>query len=105
MRRFTTSFRSILHFALDFDELGSQNLATAVPNFIRYSGTLKDAQGAAFTSAAAGGTFAIYKQQDGGAPVWMDTQTVTPDASGNASVLLGGTTATGLPTDLFSQEE
>jgi hypothetical protein len=52
-----------------------------------------------------GVTFAIYKQQDGGAPVWMETQTVTPDASGNYSVLLGSTTATGLPADLFSQEE
>ena len=35
----------------------------------------------------------------------METQTVTPDASGNYSVLLGSTTATGLPADLFSQEE
>ncbi len=78
---------------------------TAVPNLIRYSGTLKDAQGAAVSSTAAGVTFAIYKQQDGGAPIWMETQTVTPDASGNYSVLLGSTTATGLPADLFSQEE
>ena len=26
-------------------------------------------------------TFAIYKQQDGGAPVWMETQNVTTDAA------------------------
>jgi len=64
-----------------------------------------DAQGAAFSSNATGVTFAIYQQQDGGAPVWMETQTVTPDASGNYSVLLGSTTAAGLPADLFSQEE
>lgn len=50
-------------------------------------------------------TFAVYKQQDGGAPVWMETQNVTLDASGNYSVLLGSTIATGLPADLFSQEE
>ncbi|MGA2372771.1 MAG: tail fiber domain-containing protein [Candidatus Korobacteraceae bacterium] len=106
MRRFRTNI-SVLFSILLLISMGfaQQNLATAVPNLIRYSGTLKDAQGGAFTSTAAGVTFAIYKQQDGGAPVWMETQTVTPDASGNYSVLLGGTTATGLPADLFSQEE
>ena len=83
-----------------------QAATTSVPNLIRYGGTLKDGQGAALASSTAVGvTFAIYKQQDGGAPVWMETQNVTPDAGGNYSVLLGSTTATGLPGDLFSQEE
>ena len=50
----------------------------SVPNLIRYSGTLKDAQGAALPSATTGVTFAIYKQQDGGAPIWMETQNVMP---------------------------
>jgi hypothetical protein len=77
----------------------------SVPNLIRYSGTLKDAQGAAVPSATTGVTFAIYKQQDGGAPIWMETQNVATEASGNYSVLLGSTTAAGLPADLFSQEE
>jgi trimeric autotransporter adhesin len=35
----------------------------------------------------------------------METQNVATDASGNYSVLLGSTTATGLPGDLFSQQE
>ena len=47
----------------------------------------------------------IYQQQDGGAAVWMETQNVTTDASGNYSVLLGSAAATGLPSDLFSQQE
>ena len=83
-----------------------QTATTAVPNLIRYSGTLKDAQGAALASTAPVGViFAIYKQQDGGAAVWQETQNVTPDASGQYSVILGSTTATGLPDDLFSQQE
>jgi hypothetical protein len=83
-----------------------QTPTTAVPNLIRYGGTLKDAQGTApIPSTTVGVTFAIYKQQDGGAPVWLETQSVTPDASGQYSVVLGSTTATGLPSDLFSQEE
>ncbi len=49
---------------------------TAVPNLIRYSWVLKDASP---TSTAVGVTFAIYKQQEGGAPIWMETQ-MSPSA-------------------------
>ena len=80
--------------------------STSVPNLIRYSGTLKDAQGAALASTApVGVTFAIYNQEDGGAAVWQETQNVTPEANGQYSVILGSTTAAGLPNDLFSQQE
>ena len=80
--------------------------STSVPNLIRYSGSLKDTQTtASVLSTTVGVTFSIYKLQDGGAPVWMETQNVSTDAAGNYSVLLGSTTATGLPADLFSQQE
>jgi len=107
MRRFRTTFVLALATLLSVSICSAQQASTAaVPNLIRYSGTLKDAQGAALSSSTAiGVTFALYKQQDGGAPVWMETQNVTPDANGQYSALLGGTTATGLPSDLFSQEE
>src|SRR5271163_1209087 len=82
-----------------------QTPTTAVPNLIRYSGTLKHVQGMTVSSTTTGVTFAIYKQQDGGAPIWMETQNVSTDTIGNYGVLLGSTTATGLPSDLFSQEE
>jgi trimeric autotransporter adhesin len=78
---------------------------TAVPNLVRYGGALKDAQGAPLASSTAGVSFAIYKQQEGGAPLWMETQNITTDGGGNYSVLLGSTTATGLPGDLFSEQE
>ena len=82
-----------------------QPATSAVPNLIRYSATLKDASGVALPATTVGVTFSIYKQEDGGAPVWMETQNVTTDANGNYNVLLGSTTATGLPGDLFSQQE
>ena len=72
-----------------------------VPNLIRYGGELRDANGVALFSATVGVTFAIYKQQDGGAPIWIETQNVTSDATGNYSALLGSTTA-GMPMDIFS---
>ena len=105
MRRFSALVVIALATLLFVSNCSAQQTSpTAVPNLIRYGGTLKDARGAPI-AAATGVTFAIYKQQDGGAAVWMETQNVTPDAGGNYSVLLGSTTATGLPSDLFSQEE
>ena len=85
--------------------LAQQPANPVVPNLVRYSGVLKDARGAALSSTTVGVTFAIYKQQDGDAPIWMETQNVSTDAAGNYSVLLGSTTATGLPGDLFAQQE
>ena len=89
MRRISTTISVVLSTLLFVSICSAQQTATtAVPNLIRYSGTLKDASGAPI-AATAGVTFAIYKQQDGGAPVWMETQNVTPDASGQYSVLAG----------------
>ncbi len=96
------AFCSIL---LVLSSFAQQTSTITVPNLIRYGGTLKDAQGAALASSTVGVTFAIYNQQDGGAPMWMETQNVTTDAAGNYSALLGSSTATGLPADLFSQQE
>ena len=79
--------------------------SVSVPNLIRYSSMLKNPQGMPLVSSTVGVTFAIYKQPDGGAPVWLETQNVTTDANGNYSVLLGSTAAIGLPSDLFSQQE
>ena len=107
MRRFRTTIVLALATLLSVSICSAQQASTtAVPDLIRYSGTLKDAQGAALSSSTAVGvTFAIYKQQDGGAAVWMETQNVTPDGNGQYSVVLGSTTAAGLPDDLFSQQE
>jgi hypothetical protein len=105
--RHTTSSLALFVFTLMLVSAGfsQQASVTTVPNLVRYGGTLRDAQGAPFSSATVGITFAIYNQQDGGAPVWMETQNVSTDAAGSYSVLLGSTGATGLPTDLFSQQE
>ena len=105
MRRFSTSLVLITALFLVSVCSAQQTSTSAVPNLVRYSGTLKDVPGAMPAGTAVGVTFAIYKQQDGGAPVWQETQNVTPDASGQYSVLLGSATASGLPGDLFTQQE
>jgi hypothetical protein len=106
MRRFSTTVAIAISTLLLISISSAQQTATtSVPNLIRYSETLKDAQGAVPSGTRLGVTIAIYKQQDGGAAVWMETQNVTPDRNGQYSVILGSTTATGLPDDLFSQQE
>ena len=83
-----------------------QSASTSVPNLINYSGTIRDASGsAAVSSRTLGLTFAIYNLAEGGTSLWSEIQNVTVTASGRYSVLLGSTSATGLPSDLFSPAE
>ena len=78
--------------------------AAAVPPLVRFSGVAKELDGAAL-SGTVGVTFAIYKEQQGGAALWLETQNVQPDSSGQYSVMLGATKAEGLPTYLFAAGE
>ena len=78
---------------------------TAVPNLISYSGKLILSSGLDAPAKVIGVTFAIYRQQDGSAPIWLETQNVTPDSTGHYSVLLGSTKAEGIPADLFNTQE
>lgn len=106
MRRYNIRLAFALSILLGCLCSAQQTPTTSVPNLIRYSASLKDGQGAALpANTAVGVTFAIYNQQDGGAPIWQETQNVTPDANGQYTVLLGTTTSSGLPNDLFSQQE
>ena len=106
MHRLGTTIVVVLATVLSVSICSAQQTSTtSVPNLIRYSGTLQDTHRAVPSGAPLGVMFSIYKQQDGGAAVWLETQNVTPDSNGQYSVVLGSTTATGLPDDLFSQQE
>ena len=70
---------------------GSQ---AVVPNLIKFSGHLVDSSGNQ-QSAIAGVTFALYKDQQAGTPLWMETQNVQPDPTGRYTVFLGSTTPNG----------
>jgi hypothetical protein len=75
--------------------------SATVPRLVNFSGRATDAQGKPI-SGIAGVTFAIYKDQYEGAPLWLETQNVQADAIGNYTVQLGATKPDGLPLDLFS---
>src|ERR1700722_15215423 len=71
-----------------------------VPPLVKFSGTLSDLNGKSLTGVV-GVTFALYKDQQGGAPLWLETQSVKLDSSGHYSILLGSTGSTGLPAEIF----
>jgi hypothetical protein len=82
----------------------SQAAMAIVPRLVNFSGRMADALGKAI-SGIVGVTFAIYKDQSEGAPLWMETQNAQADAKGNYTVQLGATKSEGLPLELFSSGE
>jgi hypothetical protein len=76
----------------------------AVPQLVKFGGVLKDDAGRIKTGMV-GLTFALYKEQDGGTALWLETQNVEADSEGNYSVLLGSTKTEGLPAELFTSNE
>jgi trimeric autotransporter adhesin len=74
--------------------------SSAVPRLIKFSGEVKDASGKIATGAV-NVVFSLYELQDGGSPLWSETQQVQLDAQGRYNILLGATQPDGLPLDLF----
>jgi hypothetical protein len=75
--------------------------SSIVPRLVNFSGRAADPQGRPIQGIT-GVTFAIYRDEEGGAPLWTETQNVQADAKGNYSVQLGATTPEGLALDLFT---
>ena len=75
-----------------------------VPRLIRFSGTASDEAGKPMTGPV-GITFALYREQQGGAPLWIETQNVQADSTGHYIALLGSARPDGVPLSLFSSAE
>jgi hypothetical protein len=87
-------------------QTSSSNLSFAqVPPLIQFSNVATD-QGGNTLSGAMIITFSLYSSQQGGEPLWMETQNNVPlDATGHYSVQLGITKSSGVPTALFTSGE
>ncbi len=72
-----------------------------VPRLVKFSGTLISASGQPITGTV-GITFALYENQQGGAPLWMETQNVQADGNGRYSATLGATRNDGIPAEIFA---
>ncbi len=88
--------------------MNAQQTATSpatpvVPRLVNFSG--KAMNGEKIITGTAGATFAIYSEQSGGSPLWLETQNIQADTKGNYAVQLGATRPEGLPLDLFTSGE
>ncbi len=92
----------LLLFCLVAIVLAAQE-SSITAQLIRYSGTVSISGQP--SSAVYGVTFLIYKDSSGGAPLWMETHNLHPDALGRYSVLLGSEHADGIPKKLFAKGE
>ena len=79
---------------------GQSGTEPIVPAFVKYAGVLADGSGRPIEGAVEV-TFSLYKEQQGGAALWMESQKVEADSGGNYTVALGLTTSQGLPASLF----
>src|SRR5215469_4276190 len=95
---------TVLVLACSLLAVAQQSADVTVPPMVNFGGMLRDGNGKALTGVV-GVTFYLYKDQQGGAPLWIETQNVQPDKSGHYSVMLGSTTSQGLPPSLFSSGE
>jgi hypothetical protein len=91
-------------FALVVEAQQTTSASSPVPHLIRYSGTVPDPQGKR-PSGTIGATFAFYKDERGGAALWIETQNVAVDPAGCYSVQLGASKPDGLPAELFASGE
>jgi hypothetical protein len=81
-------------------QIVATNTNIVVPPLVNFSGVLTGVNGKPLTGVV-GVTFLLYQDQQGGAPLWMETQNVQLDSHGHYSVMLGSTSSTGLPADIF----
>jgi len=75
-----------------------------VPSLVNFSGALTNTKGKVPTGVV-GLTFSLYKDAEGGSPLWLETQNVQPDKTGHYSVQLGAASSNGLPAELFAAGE
>jgi hypothetical protein len=110
MRQATYTKRSTLAFLILLlasavlwpgEPIAMQAQSPGVPRLVQFSGVLKDEAGRPLTGIQ-GVTLALYNKQADGPALWQETQNVTADSDGRFVVLLGATSPTGLPIDLFT---
>jgi hypothetical protein len=87
-------------------QTASSNSASAqVPPLIQFSNIATD-EGGNTLSGVVSITFSLYTNQQGGEPLWTETQnSVQLDPTGHYSVQLGITKPNGVPTTLFTSGE
>jgi trimeric autotransporter adhesin len=95
------SFLSAVVYTTLAQTAASSLASTQVPRLIKFSGVAQDETHKPVTGVV-GVTFLLYTSQQGGSPLWIETQNVKADATGHYTAMLGSASAEGVPLELFS---
>lgn len=106
IRRWSCAFAllAVLVLELPAQQATGNVPINVVPPLVKFGGVLVDGDGKPLTGTV-GVTFSLYKDQQGGASLWVETQNVRPDGSGRYTVMLGSASGHGLPAYLFADGE
>jgi hypothetical protein len=77
---------------------------TVVPTLVPYSGVALASNGKPLAGQATM-TFQLFTTEQGGEPLWTESQVVDIDAAGHYQVQLGATLPSGLPLNTFASGE
>jgi len=77
---------------------------TPVPRVMWFSGSFHPADGLPVAPVETV-TLTVYHEEQGGDPLWQESHNVVVDAQGRYNVLMGSTSADGLPPNLFTAGE
>src|SRR5271170_2254042 len=102
--RFVCVVVGLLSLVVSLAAQSNSPTVAQVPPLIQFSNVASDVNGKPLTGVV-GITFYLYQAQQGGSPLWLETQNVQPDSTGHYTVLLGSTTSQGLPTSIFASGE
>jgi len=104
----TTSVFVILTAALTVQGGGlfaqAPQVTPVVPKLIRISSAFHPANGLP-ASPVESITVSIYREENGGSPLWSETQNVDVSPDGKYTVLMGSTLPDGVPSELFATAE
>jgi hypothetical protein len=93
-----------LVLAMAAQTAGSSPASAQVPLLMNFSGVLADINGKPLTGLV-GVTFSLYQEQQGGSPLWLETQNVQASKTGNYTVALGYASSQGVPASVFAAGE
>jgi hypothetical protein len=86
------------------NQASQANADTDRPFTVKLGGVLRDHKGKRVTGVVSI-LFAIYEQQEGGAPLWQEVQNVEMREHGYFNADVGSTTQGGIPAELFTTEK
>jgi hypothetical protein len=97
-------FQLVLLLWASWAQAQQPSVSLTVPHLVKFSGTLKSLNGTPLAGFV-GVTFTLYKDDQGGVPLWIETQNVQLDSWGRYSATLGATKPDGMPADVFTSGE